>query len=36
MAVFEWVGQHPFLTVILVIIILGGIEEIVRAARGKR
>lgn len=35
MEFLEWVGRHPILTVVLVLVIGGSVEEIARAIRGR-
>ncbi len=36
MRFLEWVSQNPCLVLVVLILLLGGVTDIVRAARGRR
>ena len=35
MTLLTWIGEHPILGVVLLIVIFAGLEELIRAWRGE-
>jgi len=34
MAVLQWVGEHPIFTIVFLLVVFGGVGELIRALRG--